>query len=554
MIFDVASLRPLMPLKQAPEDIDPRRGLEDGDSDSRRRLSLKPHFIVAKDSIAIGYARQLPRQFLRALTSSAPPSTNKHHETPAVYNEPNVPAHIASIHPPNGAITSPRLRSSHPVYRSLLLNNSIRMDRMGKVRSLQISRWLKVRLDAETKHCSRGDKFPFLALELKSEITGGILCLNQHSIPRPSSPPTATFYSIYATTWRILNDRFSRHPKPTSAVRVTQQQPKKQVSGVGLGMHQLPCHGSAGLPLLSASVSRVVLQLSYSVVVKEACGEMNQLVLNTERAIYKRLTLTHSSPCCSMYMGICLYSNAFSTLYVRGFGISTPPQALSAYRDLPRVRSCNTLQVDAGTHNALLDWDKSLQICDFAGCSFPPPNLPIKAPSTQSEIFALGVMPHAVIKLYRANEFPATSAPVLEEVVTRCYRSEHKDFQQVMEHYTICSEGQDPNIEEEVSHQAGAPLLSLSSQSIKSTSTQRSSRYPQGRNPLNLERSQREQYGLEEDILAGIKSSRSSDPSQNICTSYVYRTVEILGELVVLRMEGKGMESNDCLISPKVVD
>ncbi|KAF2244976.1 kinase-like protein [Trematosphaeria pertusa] len=230
------------------------------------------------------------------------------------------------------------------------------------------------------------------------------------------------------------------------------------------------------LPFLSAGVSGIVLQLSDSAVVKVPCGEPNRTAVQTERAIYKRLG---SHPCITKL----LYAHRdmlvlerlqyplrkrLQDLHAAGrFPLHEDVLrwALQLAQALHHVHLSGVLQVDIGTYNALLDWDDNVKLCDFAGSSidgsiptvFPSihsqhPNIPAKAPSVQSELFALGSMLYEVetmrkpyhdqpdsdiTRLYAAGEFPDTSALLLGGVVTRCWRSEYKDVAQAIEDVSL---------------------------------------------------------------------------------------------------------------------
>ncbi|KAL1636214.1 hypothetical protein SLS56_001193 [Neofusicoccum ribis] len=119
------------------------------------------------------------------------------------------------------------------------------------------------------------------------------------------------------------------------------------------------------------------------------------------------------------------------------------------------------LQVDVGPHNVLLDWDENAKLSEFAGSSIngskplvapsehsEHPDFPAATPSVQSEMFALGSTLYEVEttrqpyhdraekeiqELFHVWSFPDTSALVLGEVITKCWRLEYQSVGEVVE-------------------------------------------------------------------------------------------------------------------------
>ena len=237
------------------------------------------------------------------------------------------------------------------------------------------------------------------------------------------------------------------------------------------------------LPLLSAGVSGVVLEVSDSAVVKAPCGEENRPALQIERAIYARLG-PHPLITKLLYVQEDMlvlerlqYPLRKRLWDFRHIGEIPPPEdilrwALQLTQALYYVHSCGVLQVDISAGNALLDQDDNIKLSDFAGSSidgsiptvYPSthsqnPNLPSMKPSLQSEIFALGSMIYEVettlqpyhdksdseiIKLFAVGDFPDTSTLMLGNVITSCWRSKYKDVRGPMADIMLIRKGRIP--------------------------------------------------------------------------------------------------------------
>ena len=118
---------------------------------------------------------------------------------------------------------------------------------------------------------------------------------------------------------------------------------------------------------------------------------------------------------------------------------------------LEHAHLCGVLQVDIGSHNVPLDWAENVKLTDFAGSSIDGsapsvlpsahsehPSMLATKPSLQSEIFALGFTIYElettrqpyydrtdteIERLFSVQDFPDTSALVLREVVTKCWKA-----------------------------------------------------------------------------------------------------------------------------------
>ena len=225
------------------------------------------------------------------------------------------------------------------------------------------------------------------------------------------------------------------------------------------------------LQVISNGVSGIVLKISDTAVVKIALGEENRPALDTEYAIYQRLG-HHPSITKLFYQqnGMLVLERLQYPLRKRLHDLSdmgkVPPTtdilrwALQITDALHYVHSCGILQVDIGAHNALLDWEDNLKLCDFAGSSidgstptvFPSrksqnPNIPDGEPSVQSEIFALGSMLYEVettkqpyhdksdsdvTKLFSRGDFPDVSTLILGNVIARCWKLEYERILEIM--------------------------------------------------------------------------------------------------------------------------
>ncbi|KAF2001760.1 kinase-like protein [Amniculicola lignicola CBS 123094] len=221
------------------------------------------------------------------------------------------------------------------------------------------------------------------------------------------------------------------------------------------------------LPTLSCGVSGVVFELPDSAVVKVPYGsDENREQLAIESAIYNRLgSHPYITKFLYTYNGMIVLERLQYPLRkrlwdLRDAGASPPTKdvlrwAIQISQALQYAHSRYVLQVDIGPHNILLDSFEDAKLSDFAGSSIDGsapsvlpsphsehPNMPSTEPSIHSEIFALGSTLYEVettqqpyhdksdedIKeLFRGGAFPDTSALVLGDVISRCWRVEYKD-------------------------------------------------------------------------------------------------------------------------------
>jgi serine/threonine protein kinase len=221
------------------------------------------------------------------------------------------------------------------------------------------------------------------------------------------------------------------------------------------------------LRTISCGVSGVVFELSDSAVVKVPYGSNeNREQLAIENTIYTRLgSHPYITKFLYAYKGMLVLERLQYPLRKRLWDLrdagERPPAkdvlrwAIQISQALQHAHSRDVFQVDIGPHNVLLDWAEDVKLSDFAGASIdgsPPsvlpsphsehPNMQGKNPSVQSEIFALGSALYEVEttrqpyhdksdedieELFRAGEFPDTSALLLGEVIRKCWGVAYKD-------------------------------------------------------------------------------------------------------------------------------
>lgn len=227
------------------------------------------------------------------------------------------------------------------------------------------------------------------------------------------------------------------------------------------------------LPFLAAGVSGFVFEVSDSAVVKvPSSNEESRHALEVECAIYKRLGFhPHITKLLYTQKGMLVLERLQYPLRKRLWDLRDagqfPPArhvlrwAIQITQALHYLHSRGVFQVDIGPHNVLLDWEENVKLSDFAGSSIDGsnptvqpstrsehPNIPTIPPSVQSEIFALGSMLYEVEttrkayhdktemeieELFCAGKFPDTSGLMLAEVITKCWRVEYKNVEEVTE-------------------------------------------------------------------------------------------------------------------------
>lgn len=214
------------------------------------------------------------------------------------------------------------------------------------------------------------------------------------------------------------------------------------------------------LPILSCGVSGVIFELTDSAVVKVPCGsEQSRKELAIESTIYNRLgSHPYITNFLYTYNGMIVLERLQYPLRKRLWDLrdagALPPAkdvlrwAIQISQALRHAHSRHVFQVDIGPHNILLDWSENAKLSDFAGSSIDGsapsvlpsphsehPNMPSTKPSIQSEMFALGSTLYEVEttqrpyhdksdkdieELFRAGDYPDTSALMLGEVIRKC--------------------------------------------------------------------------------------------------------------------------------------
>ncbi|KAF2254544.1 kinase-like protein [Trematosphaeria pertusa] len=228
------------------------------------------------------------------------------------------------------------------------------------------------------------------------------------------------------------------------------------------------------LAILSHGVSGVVFELPDSTVVKVPCGsDQSREELAIESTIYNRLgSHPYITKFLYTYKGMIVLERLQYPLRKRLWDLrnaGAPPPATDVLRwaiqisqALQHAHSRCVFQVDIGPHNILLDGFEDAKLSDFAGSSIDgsaPSVLPsphsqypnMLKPSIQSEMFALGStlyeiettqQPYCdksdkdVEELFRAGDFPDTSALMLGEVISKCWRAEYEDVGEAVKDIT----------------------------------------------------------------------------------------------------------------------
>ncbi|KAF1958341.1 hypothetical protein CC80DRAFT_524489 [Byssothecium circinans] len=210
------------------------------------------------------------------------------------------------------------------------------------------------------------------------------------------------------------------------------------------------------LPILSCGVSGVIFELSDSAIVKVPCGsDQSREELAIESAVYNRLG-PHP------YITKFLYTyNDMIVLERLQYPLRKRLWDLRDVGALPPAKDVLrwAIQISQALHYA-----HSRYLSDFAGSSIDGsapsvlpspysehPTMPSTRPSIQSEMFALGSTLYEVetaqrpyhdksdkdIKeLFRTGDFPDTSALMLGEVISKCWRVEYEDVSKAVKDIT----------------------------------------------------------------------------------------------------------------------
>lgn len=210
----------------------------------------------------------------------------------------------------------------------------------------------------------------------------------------------------------------------------------------------------------------MVFELPDSAVVKVPCGsDQSREELAIESTIYDRLgSHPYITKFLYTYNGMIVLERLQYPLRkrlwdIRDAGVLPPAKDVLRWANqisqaLQYAHSRYVFQVDIGPHNILLDWFEDAKLSDFAGSSIDgstpsvvpsphseQPSMSGIIPSIQSDMFALGSTLYEVEttrqpyhdksdkdinELFRAGDFPDTSALILGEVISKCWRMESR--------------------------------------------------------------------------------------------------------------------------------